>query len=222
MNVYQILTDLVMVAVAVLAICITVKRGFIKSFFAGTRMIIVVLVTILLGSSLTGFCRDLFVADMIDGKISSALVQRAEESGEQLDVDSMISSIPEPFSKLIPTDTVKEYFAQTEADGVEAAREVGKRMEDKLIDAISSIASYVAVFVITFLLCTVGVWVLDKIFKLPVLNSINKVLGFVLGTFDAYFYLSALACLAMLVLGADLVEGTLITRLIYKIGLFTR
>lgn len=221
MNIGQIIADLLMIALAVLVICVNVKKGFIKSFFASTRIIIVVLLTILLGSSLTGFCQELFVEDMVEGKISSALVERAQQSGESLDVDSLLSGIPEPFSGLLPTDTVRGYFEETEAQGVEAAREVGLRIEDSLIGVISSVASYVIVFIIAFLLCTVGVWLLDKLFKLPVLNGINKTLGFVLGAFNAYFYLSALVCLAVLILGGDFVEGTVITKIIWRIGLFT-
>ncbi len=221
MNIGQILADLLMIAVAVLVICVNVKRGFIKSFFSSTRIILVVLITILLGASLTNICRELFVADMIEGKISDALVQKAEESGEQFDLDALLEGIPEPFSGLLPTDTVKGYLEESEAEGVEAAREVGENIENKLIGVISSVASYVAVFILAFLFCTVGAWLLDKIFKLPVLKQINKALGFVLGAFNAYFYLSALACLAVIFLGGDFVEGTLITRIIWRIGLFT-
>lgn len=221
MNIGQILADLLMIAVAVLIICVNVKRGFIKSFFSSTRIILVVLITILLGASLTNVCRDLFVADMIEGKISDALVQKAEESGEQFDLDALLEGIPEPFSGLLPTDTVRGYLEESEAEGVEAAREVGENIENKLIGVISSVASYVAVCILAFLFCTVGAWLLDKIFKLPVLKQINKALGFVLGAFNAYFYLSALACLAVIMLGGDFVEGTLLTKIIWRIGLFT-
>lgn len=221
MNIGQILADLLMIAVAVLIICVNVKRGFIKSFFSSTRIILVVLITILLGASLTNVFRDLFVADMIEGKISDALVQKAEESGEQFDLDALLEGIPEPFSGLLPTDTVRGYLEESEAEGVEAAREVGENIENKLIGVISSVVSYVAVFILAFLFCTVGAWLLDKIFKLPVLKQINKALGFVLGAFNAYFYLSALACLAVIMLGGDFVEGTLLTKIIWRIGLFT-
>lgn len=221
MNAIQIIVDVLMAVLGIGMIALTVKRGFVKSFFKSTKFILVILITIILGSSLTGVFEEAFVGGWFDGKISAPLAERVEESGETLGADAIIDELPDIVVKIIPADKIREYAATAPLGGAEAAREIGTKIEGTLSYTVASVMSYAAVLVISFVICSLLAVVLDRIFKLPVLNAVNKIMGFLLGTAYAYVALSVAVCIAYLILGADLIEGTLLTRVIYAIGLFT-
>lgn len=52
---------------------------------------------------------------------------------------------------------------------------------------------YLLVFIVSYVLLTVGIIVLDKIFKLPLLNATNRLLGLAVGMVCAYLALSVAA-----------------------------
>ena len=54
---------------------------------------------------------------------------------------------------------------------------------------ISNILAYVVIFIISFLISGIFISVIDRFFDLPVLNEINKILGFFLGLFFAFINL---------------------------------
>ncbi len=221
MNATQIIMDALMVCAAALIIFVTVKKGFVKSFFKSMKMIIVLLVTVLIGACLADVFADAFVADIFDGKISSVLVEMSQSGEEKFSAENVHNSLPDAVKNIISSEMINDYFAESGAEGVELAREIGEKTENALTDTVSKIISYIAVFLISFIVCSVAIILLDGLFKLPVLKTVNKVMGLLLGASYAYAFLSIAVCLCTFVLGVDTVEGTFITKIIYKIGLFT-
>lgn len=217
----QIIIDAVMLVSIAAIIAISVKRGFIKSFFKSVKILIVILVTVLIGTCLSGAFEDWFVGSMFENKVSDALVSAAEQAGESFDASSAIDALPSFITNAIPSEELDKYVSESSQSGVDMAREIGEKIENVLIKTVSDIFSYIAVFIIAFIVCTVAVIVLDGVFTLPVLNGINKIMGFVFGAAYAYVFASVAVAVAYLVFGADTLDGTLITKIIYKIGLFT-
>ena len=92
--------------------------------------------------------------------------------------------------------------------------------------------SYVLVFLISYILLTVAVFVIDKIFELPVLNVANKILGFALGIFCAYITLSVASSVASVIFGffgeqllgqtaEQIIESSYIYRFFINFGVFS-
>ncbi len=53
----------------------------------------------------------------------------------------------------------------------------------------ANIISYIVIFIVSILALSILAFILDKIFSLPVLNKLNKILGFLLGAALAIFNL---------------------------------
>ena len=85
MTTWQIILDVAIVLIFVLTIASNIKRGFIKSFFQCTKLIIVLLITTLVAPSLVDTCEDYFVRDMIEGKVSVAIEVNLEGFGDDFD-----------------------------------------------------------------------------------------------------------------------------------------
>lgn len=222
MNKWQILLDILMCLSLAGFVFLGIKQGFIKSFFQYTKLTIVIIITMLLGAYLVGFCQEQFVAPRIEDKVSAVLVEKADSAGDSLKYEDLTSGLSSIVKKVLNAQVFKSYFDSLKGSAVEVADKLGEKIENVAISVISKIMAYFITFVLAYVLCTILIIFIERIFELPVLNGVNKILGSVWGLSHAYVFLSFAACVAMLLFGSDFVEGTIVTRLIYKIGLFTR
>lgn len=222
MNTWQIILDVLMCLTLVGFVFVGIKQGFIKSFFQYTKLTIVIVLTVLLGSFLVGFCQDYLVAPRIEDKVSEALVEKAESAGDSLEYEDLTAGLPSIVKSVLSAKGFESYFESLSGNSVEVADKLGEKIEGVAISVLSEILAYVITFVLAYVICSIAIIFVEKMFELPVLKGVNKFFGSIWGLSHAYLYLSFAACIAMLLFGSDFVEGTFVTRLIYRIGLFTR
>ena len=212
---------MVLVAIMVLMIVIGIKRGFVRSFFKCTKMLIVIILTSIVGAFLTGICQEAFVNDMFEGKISTFIVDKALESEGEIDLDSLIEQLPPIAKSVVSMSMIQEYFDSTDGSTLEIAKKVGAKVERLVIRAVSKMAAYIIAFIATFIVCSIIILIIEKFCELPIISGVNKLLGLIWGLSGAYITVSVLVFFLSLFAGMDFIEGTIVSRLIYKIGLFT-
>ncbi len=221
MTTLQIIADVIVGLIIALMVFLGVKRGFVKSFFKSTKIFFVILVTILIGSLVVSLCQNLFVNSWFEGTVSDKLVERAESLEGELDFAWVKESVPVVFANLVSMDELEKDFSSLSGNKTEIAREIGEKIEDAVIDVVSNVIGYVLAFVLSFIICTVAILIIQKVWEMPVLGWLNHLAGVLWGIASAYLWTSVAVCIIAWIFGNDFVEGTLITNLIYKIGLFT-
>ena len=221
MNKWQILLDVGMLGIIALITFIGIKQGFVKSFFKYMKLTVVIIITMILGVYLVAFVQDNIVADRLDGRVQEHLVAKAETFGESFDYDDIIEGLPNVAKKVASMNIVRRYFDSLTGSTADVARRLGAKIESVLSSVISKIIAYGITFIVVYILCTIGVFFLEKACQIPVIHGFDKVLGLVWGVSHAYAFVSLLVCIVLIIVGADFIEGTKITRLIYKFGLFT-
>ena len=221
MGLLEIIIDVVIVALVALLVFLGVKRGFVKSFFKSTKIFFVILVTILIGSLVASLCQNLFVNDWFDGKVSEVLIQKVENIDGEITFESLTSGIPYLAKKLAPMDEIEGYFNTLSGNKLEIAKEVGEKIENTVIQVVSNVIGYVLAFIVSFIICSIVILIIEKVWELPVLGWLNHAAGVLWGVANAYLVTSFVVCIVALVFGNAFIEGTVVARIIYKIGLFT-
>ena len=221
MNGLQITVDIVMALIIVLMIALGIKRGLVKSFFKSTKLIFVILVTLLIGSLIVSLCQSLFVNSWFEGTISERFVEKQMQTSNVVDFDDLQGEIPAIYKNLLPMEELEKDFDSLSGNTFDAAKTIGEKMEDMLSTVVSNVIGYVIAFIISFIFCTIAIIIIDKIFTLPVLDWLNRVGGVFWGLANAYLTTSVLVCIVALIFGNDFVNGTIITKAIHYIGLFT-
>lgn len=221
MNILQIISDVVIALLIVIMVLLGIKRGFIKSVFKSTKMLLVILVTFIIGSLVVSICKDAFVSGMFEGKISEKLVARVGESDENLDFEGIKDGLPQIVQNIVPMDEMEEHFSTLSGNNVEKAQNIGAKVEATLINVVSSIIGYATAFILSFIICSIAIFLIEKFFELPVLGFVNHLAGFLWGLASAYLAVSFFVCLVALFFGKEFIEGTIFTRTIYNFGLFT-
>lgn len=221
MNVFQIIMDIIMALIIALLILLGIRRGFVKSFFRSTKVIFVILLTLLIGSFVVTICQNMFVENVIDGSIGDRLVAKAQSDATNFGIEQIKNELPSVVTNIVDMEAIEDYLVSQPGDSVAKARVVGDKIEEMLISIISNVMGYLVAFVISFVVCTIAIYLLEKLCKLPFLNWLNRIGGIFWGLANAYLTTSFVVCVVALILGNDFVNGTFITKAIYEIGLFT-
>ena len=152
MNIYQIIVDVVMVLIIALLVILGIKRGLAKSFFKSTKIIFVILVTVLIGSLMVSLCQNLFVENMFEGTITDKLVSYAEQSNGEFSFETVKEGIPAVVRNLVPMDEIEQKFLTLSGGKTENARLIGEQIEKILIDVASNVIGYVLAFIFSFII----------------------------------------------------------------------
>ena len=221
MGLLKIIVDVVVVALVALLVFLGVRRGFVKSFFKSTKIFFVILVTILIGSLVASLCQNWFVEGWFDGKVSNALVEKVEKIDGEVTFEEITKGVPGIVNKLVPMGEIEEYFNTLSGNKVDIAKSVGTKIESVIISVVSNVIGYILAFVISFIICTIAILIIENIWELPVLGWLNHAAGVLWGVANAYIVTSLVVCIVALIFGNDFINGTVVAKIIYKIGLFT-
>ena len=210
----QLAIDVLFMAVFAIPVFRGWRRGFTKSILGLGRLVLSLVITILFGSAFAGRIDERFinppVFEAVSKKFSSiaAEVTASAEGG----IDALVEKIPEAFRGYLDLTTVDptaeinalvEQWSRTVADGISKV--------------ISLILGFVLLFVISFILLTVAIFIVNKLVKLPVIQSVDKILGLAVGAFSGAVTVVVLSILLSAILGlvgqGELEEGSFMLRL---------
>ncbi len=187
----HIVLDILLVAVAVVAVIIGARRGFFKSVVGLVGIVLAVVL-------MTSFAAPLASA-VDDAVIRPWAVERAMEA------QGVSAETPTADLDLVGIDSAVSEFLNIDILGVEEIPEtVGEYLNAIfLVNGITLAISKVLAAVIIFVVSMLGLWILGfilkPILKLPVLRQCNGLLGVAVGAVNAVIILLILATVIYLV-----------------------
>lgn len=197
----QYLVDAIYVLIAVIVVVIFAKRGLFESVFRFGRHIAAGLISYLVGPMVSGYICSNWIYDAVVEIVSKSMGAFLANSAESFNVASIIDSLPFLVKQFVDTAMVEqEYGAFIENFDV-IADDLVATVATPLSSILSNLIAYVAVYFAALLLLWMVFKVLNGVFKLPVLKTINGLLGAVLGVVTAVLLLAELTWLLTFVLG---------------------
>ena len=173
-----------LIAVILVFLVVGIKRGFIKELVSLIGFIVAFITALFLSGIGSSFVYDTFVDGFVQEKVSSAVVQSVDN-----EVDGVLVSIPEYFinaAEATGTDiegVVKSNIgASVEETANSVAATVSKEIAKPVIGALIRVILFIIIFIIVKILID---WIgraLDLVGRLPVIHSLNRVFGAVIGT----------------------------------------
>ena len=210
----QILLDALLIAVFALFVFRGFSRGLARSVFRLGRMILSFAITALLGSSFSRWINQCFVYPRVYQTVHGRLTQLATDvsstSGGSL--EAFVGRLPKAFRQYVDlssiepsakVNTVVEAWSHTVTEG--------------LSRVVSTVLGFVLLFALSFLALTVVIAVVGRLVRLPVIRTVDKLLGLGGGIISGMIAVWILA----LVLGAlfsltgheDVLDRSLLLRL---------
>lgn len=222
--------DLILVAVILISVIVGWKKGFVKSFMGLISFSASLILTWIFYKPAAKFLYDRFFLGTVSGYIENVFEKELGGSGQSL--ADLFAELPDIFTNFLnrfsSTNEATAFFTEnTDATSAELSR----FLAEPIADTISGVVSFVVLFIVIFIAIKLATLLLDKVVKLPLLNSVNKLLGIILGALLGIFFAWVLAIafeallpkLAMLfpkLFKESTADTTIIMRFLYNFNLF--
>ncbi len=181
-----IFLDVLVILVFGLSVFLGWKNGLIKSLTGLISFAVAIAVASWLSTPVANWVFDSAVAPAITASIVDAQDEATQSAIQS--ADEMLAELPDGVRTLLTSvgiDIDETLADQIQADsvGTLAERLVSDVFKPMIISAFRVVAMLL-LFVVTSLIMSVIMWVVDKAFKLPMLREANRVLGVIPGAIN--------------------------------------
>ena len=214
----SIALDIICAVIFLWAVIASWRKGFIKSILGLASVIAAFVVS----KKYTPDFALWIDKNFMNGKVGELLDSFASSNK---DVSSMIESVTSLF------ESMKQIVPSSEfgMSGTTAAESIKTAMDSftaALSYSLSEIAAFILLFIATFIVCKIVIFFIDLIFKLPVLDTINKGFGFLFGIIKGLLFIFVVCLLVSFVMmmtsananpliTAEIIEDTYVFRHFY-------
>ena len=189
------LFDLIIAAILGLSIYFGFKKGFIKTVLSALSFFIALVIAFSFQAKLSEKIYEMPMVDSVKKTIREEFIKLAPTNTNEQGFDSekLVTEKPEGFMAIldiagISESDIKAKYEGWKKQGTEmAADALVSYVADPIIKSLVSIISFAIIFFASLLVLKILIYILDNIFRLPVLKQANKVLGVTLGVFLGLF-----------------------------------
>lgn len=182
-----IILDIIVVLILGLTVYTVTKRGFVKTVFDFGSLIAAIIISKIFSPALSEFFYDSLYS-RISTAIGNGLRSLLDTGGlpDNLEIESLTALFEKyniELKEIIPNDSTEatvQFIAQN------------------IVSLLAYALSFILIFIVSLVALKIIALLIDGVFKLPVLKTINKGLGFVLGIISAAIYVLLFVALMQL------------------------
>ena len=184
------LLDLIVLLIIAVTIFMAYKRGFVKTLISACSFLLAILLTSFLSAPLTELLEDAGVSEMIEAAIEQKITTILDENS--FEPKDLFEGRSEEFNKLVSFSGIdKEAFLQEQDAKRDALiTKVSKTVAAPISKTFASTLSIIIIYFCVRVALLIGGIFLDKIARLPILRTVNKAFGILLGILLAIFRVS--------------------------------
>ena len=228
--------DFIIVVIAFCVIFNAWKKGFIKSVAGLVTGVVSFIAAYAFTPVLGEYIYKSFALENLAGGIEKTIGSLSRTDAGKFDLSSMFSEMPDALKQIIERYSVDSEKLGEMCGGVtEGTEETFEKLSEyiaaPIADTLSSAAAFIGIFIGALIVLNLVVFLIDLIFKLPVLNGTNKTLGLLFGVGEALVLavlissvsaavITALGSVDPEVFGASVVERSFIMKALSSIDLF--
>lgn len=181
----SLIFDIVIALICLIIIIRNAARGFIRSFVTLMKSVLAIFLAYLFNAPLARALNVWAFEGISQGWVRDLMLSTDKGNG-QYALYEIFDGIPEWFTKITVTHGIEEekvtyYFVEENLASQEIIEEFTLPLGNALSMLISTIIAFIIIFVVIEILLFFVGKVLDKVGKLPVLRTVNVILGAVVG-----------------------------------------
>ena len=193
--------DIAYLAIALITIIVFAKRGFVESVFKYGKTLFAGIIAYAFGPVISNLVYENYVYNRIFPWVSGKVSALIGSAAEKVDVDALIDNLPFVVKQFVNPEDIKNIYGETLSNIELSAQSFSSSVSEPLSRVISNMIGYVLVFLAAVLVLVIVGKLLSLIFKLPVLKTVNSVLGLLLGIAASFLLLAAITYAVSVVIG---------------------
>lgn len=228
--------DISLIALIIATVAICWHKGFIRSIVGVGKTVACILMTYLFGSSASAWVSKLWITERVTDFVHTRLVALFEAGAETFDPAVILNNVPswiQTFFEGLGIDVAGLISGITDMSALDAQglQTLAQSMAKPITHLISDFIGYTGVYLISLILFSIAAYFLVKIADLPIIRTIDRALGCVLGICSSLVYASVFTLLVFALF--SLIEGynpefafhaaydkTWVFRVFYRINIF--
>lgn len=190
MDLTALLLDSAVVTVFVLTVAIFTYRGFTKSAMGFIVVVASFILCKMFGGLVGEWIDDNFLHDVLYAKINEILSATFGEAADAMNSDQLFDSMPQTLKNILEwtgadvTD-IKLHLANFEGNVSAGIVSISEKITTYISSAVCDLIGYISVFVVSYVVLRIASFFVVKIMELPILHTINRIGGFILGCISA-------------------------------------
>lgn len=228
--------DFIIVVIALSVVINAWKKGFIKSIAGLVTGVVSFIVAYAFTPMLGNYIYNNFALETLSGGIAKTIGSLSRTQAGTFDLSAMYSEMPDALKQIIDRYSVDEgklgELCAGVTDGTEKTVEkLSEYIAAPIADTLSSAVAFIGIFIGALIVLNLVIFLIDLIFKLPVLNGTNKTLGLLFGVGEALILAVLISSVAASVItalgsvdpetfGAHVVERSFIMKALSSVDLF--
>lgn len=182
----HIAVDIILLAVFVITVLNGYRRGFIKTAFGLVGIFVALWAASAFSSQLGSVMDDAFIHDAVEETITSSLTEAFEDGGAD--------KVTEIISEFAPTKEIENRLTETYMQkGRESIEAISDELSERVSSALGNAIAFFVIFLIAYIVVKLASFILDKFFRLPILNAANRWLGILMGMVTAVLLLMVIS-----------------------------
>lgn len=183
--------DIAYILVAIAILAVFTNRGFIGSVFKFGKTIIALVLAFTFGPMLGEVFYNKWFYNAIYNGVLSKINSIVDGAVSGIDMKTIFESLPRILRCFINEENLEERFNNGIENISEIADELAVSISSPVAEMVSNFLAYIAIFVVAGLFVVLfGGLISSLVKKIPIINKIDKVLGFLLGVVFAFILLS--------------------------------
>ncbi len=213
----SLIIDIILILVAIYSVFKGVRRGFIRSVMHLLSIVIALVLVVLLRAPVSEQLYDGFFLDVMASPVEEELLEikntstAADVNGNFGKVGDLIAGYPEPLR-----DVVERYGLSLEnivsvengSSYEEGVSNLAERIASPVAELTSNVVAAILIFAVALALLKLLTFLIDKLFKLPVLKGFNTLFGLLFGIVSAGACIWFIAVIAVMLVRALSPIGT--------------
>lgn len=178
--------DVILIGIIVFIVIISAKKGFIS----GTKSILSLVITVILLSSLQGSMLDSLQKTAFGEGVRKTVTKNVEKvyKTEKFSADADTTDTEQALV-ICNAMSLPAFWADSLEDEIVSFSEIQKNVMEVITDAITQMIMRIVAFVLLLIMVRVfaflAIMLLETLFHLPILKTINRSLGAIIGIFNA-------------------------------------
>jgi len=203
----NLIFDGVILTAVILSVVLGTKRGFIKSVMGVCTLIAALFVAYAFSPLLSDYIERQPIIRSVSESITETIKSLSADNQGTYDLQRLFDDMPDAFRQIIDRYDADEKVlseAVQPAPGADASRidVLSELIAGPVTRAVSGVLAFLGLFVATVIVLKILTWLLDLIFRLPVLKTANTMLGFLFGAVAAIMWAWVLSSLSVTLIGA--------------------
>ena len=195
--------DILIIITAIAAIWSGISRGFVRSVMGFVSLILAVAAAFVFTPEVASIYNEKFVSGWVSSIGETSLDELVTAGGQRLELSKIFEDKPEALKSVaerfgIDLDEIESYYLEIQPeDDSEAIKNLSGQIASTTSAAISSVLAALSIFLAALIALKLITFILDLICRLPVLATLNSLLGFVFGLANALIGAWVIANLAV-------------------------